>query len=714
MSKKKPINMKEFFGMQEMKSFDETNNNTNNNNNINTTDNNNINANQDFSLKTNSKSCEIKTISNILDVKIDNKNINKGNSQKKFIKGDFFTDPELIYKNCELFKPETIKNSCTGSVIFNDTQQYKGVLVLTEFRLVFKEEKPIPFKLPKDYFKIPYMSISKAEKVQNAKIDYDQFSMELTLKDSRVIKFYVKDDLYSTFFLNLETYAFPKDSKYIYNFTKLYNDEINKQKKILNGWNIYDPKIEFSRMGIVEDGNFGLRFCDLNKDFKLCETYPEFLIVPKKITDSELKSASNYRSKNRLPILAYCYAGIMDEKTSFVPTIWRSAQNKGGIMGSKKNDSDINLIKTIKDMSKNLYIYDCRPKLNAMANRLNGGGFENTSHYDNMDLTFCEIENIHKARSAINSLYSLCLSNKINENYKFWNSVDSTGWFTFIYLLLKNADLISKLLLEGNSVLIHCSDGWDRTSQLSSLCQILLDPFYRTINGFAILVEKDWLSFGHQFGLRNGITKKNGSDDQSSPIFLQFLDAVHQLQLQYPNSFEFNEQFLLFLAKVHNLNLYGTFMFNNDKERKAMKAKETTVSVWTEIYKNYEPYLNTFYSSDSVKILEPNYAYYNIKLWTSFFMENNIYLRNERFFVKEDSEVYFSNVNDFYIYEKEADKKIMKEKDNEYKDLLGLASGLYDKIKDNEELLNSLDDKSKLLLEKIKNKLEITERLKKK
>ena len=133
-------------------------------------------------------------------------------------------------------------------------------------------------------------------------------------------------------------------------------------------------------------------------------------------------------------------------------------------------------------------------------------------HYDNVDLTFCEIDNIHKARSALNSLYSLCLSDKINENNKFWASVDSTGWFTFVYLLLKNAEEISQLIQANNSVLIHCSDGWDRTSQLSALTQILLDPFYRTINGFAVLVEKDWLSFGHQFGLRNGIMKKGGEE----------------------------------------------------------------------------------------------------------------------------------------------------------------------------------------------------------
>jgi len=34
------------------------------------------------------------------------------------------------------------------------------------------------------------------------------------------------------------------------------------------------------------------------------------------------------------------------------------------------------------------------------------------------------------------------------------------------------------------------SDGWDRTSQLVSLAQMLLDPHYRTIKGFAILIEK--------------------------------------------------------------------------------------------------------------------------------------------------------------------------------------------------------------------------------
>lgn len=30
-------------------------------------------------------------------------------------------------------------------------------------------------------------------------------------------------------------------------------------------------------------------------------------------------------------------------------------------------------------------------------------------------------------------------------------------------------------------MLVHCSDGWDRTAQITSLAMLLLDPFYRYI-----------------------------------------------------------------------------------------------------------------------------------------------------------------------------------------------------------------------------------------
>lgn len=57
------------------------------------------------------------------------------------------------------------------------------------------------------------------------------------------------------------------------------------------------------------------------------------------------------------------------------------------------------------------------------------------------------------------------------------------------------------------------------------------------------------------------------SDQDRSPIFLQFIDAVWQIMQQNSKVFEFNEKFLLTILNNMYTCQFGTFLYNNECER---------------------------------------------------------------------------------------------------------------------------------------------------
>lgn len=60
--------------------------------------------------------------------------------------------------------------------------------------------------------------------------------------------------------------------------------------------------------------------------------------------------------------------------------------------------------------------------------------------------------------------------------------MEGTQWLQNMSSLMKAAvTLVRNIEIEARPVLVHCSDGWDRTPQIVALSELLLDPFYRTI-----------------------------------------------------------------------------------------------------------------------------------------------------------------------------------------------------------------------------------------
>lgn len=340
----------------------------------------------------------------------------KYEQQQQKIKPDVNPEKSKIEKSLELMTGETLKEYQKASFNKYDNTLI-GILGLTNGRLIFRfdnEDNYLKMKLNfhPNYFYIPLFQIEKILKVQEREGIFS-YPIDVILKDTRVLRFHIWDRDSIKFFNALNDAALPRDPNAYFNFTSDYMKALKEEKKhLFNGWHLYNPLQEYHRQGITEDNDLNLRFCNANQNFILCPTYPRLLVVHNELNDDQIRDASNHRTKNRLPVLSYYYGRNKNKNIKACPSIWRSSQTKSGLRG-KKSNSDILLLEKITKLCAKLYIFDARPYINALANRVNGGGFENVDHYSNVDMIFCEIDNIHVARTSLIKLYQLFLSNKM-------------------------------------------------------------------------------------------------------------------------------------------------------------------------------------------------------------------------------------------------------------------------------------------------------------
>lgn len=477
-------------------------------------------------------------------------------------------------------------------------------------------------------------------------------------------------------------------------------------------------------------------------------TYPALLAVPSAISDNTLNYAGRYRSRVRLPVLTYLHPvnncsitrssqplvgvrgnrSIQDEKLLLAifstshsnqpppnpSSRPRSRQSpRSSSSGSPTQDVPPNLpdpetledqmiSRTASDDGPRVYgaqqhnlIVDARPTVNALAMQAVGLGSENMDNYRFATKAYLGIDNIHVMRDSLNKVIDTLKESDVTPMAPNREALAKSGWLKHIAGILDGASLIARqVALQHSHVLIHCSDGWDRTSQLSALSQLCLDPYYRTLEGFIVLVEKDWLSFGHMFNHRSGflssekwfsienervggsdshhqraglsnsssgaghalenaflsakgffnkdnssresfvdsdgelqpydqspssnINKKSSASNsvasklgkdgaasdktkpttkvkETSPVFHQFLDATYQLLHQNPSRFEFNERFLRRLLYHLYSCQYGTFLYNNERERMEAGVQQKTRSVWDYFLGRKEQFLNPQY-----------------------------------------------------------------------------------------------------------------------
>ena len=528
-------------------------------------------------------------------------------------KNDIQKDDFICITTYSKEKPKNFESDIT---LLNTKKNisYKGKILIDEnfgVKINLNNKKELYFN--EAFYEFNLLEIKNFNNTQ--KYSYEETWVEINLKDSRIFilnllqKEKLKEflEILDNFSTPIQTSLYLRHAFFEYDkYEKELRDNANISypKIYKSGWDIYNFYDEFKRQKVDLKNDYEILD---NSNFNFCETYPSKIIVPK-ISRDKIERCANFRKKKRLPTLTYRYTNGY--------CIWRSSQTKGGFTG--KDDTDAIFLTNITRNSKNLVVYDARPKLNAMANKLKGGGYENPNNYPkiNMEVIFCDIPNIHAVRNSYEKL--LTNTSYIPENdYSVISNLPNTFWYETIILILKGGFQIYNSIKKEKTVLIHCSDGWDRTSQLSALSQILLDKYYRTLKGFIVLIEKDWLSFGHQFRLRNGFCPKE-KRDEFSPIFIQWLDCIYQIIEQNCFKFEFNVNLLNYIAERIYSGKYGTFLFNSEKERKENNARETTISIWNEILEKENEFKNPIYDEKNEQEIQINYK--KIKLWKEYFL----------------------------------------------------------------------------------------------
>ncbi|KAG7314724.1 hypothetical protein KOW79_022027 [Hemibagrus wyckioides] len=406
---------------------------------------------------------------------------------------------------------------------------------------------------------------------------------------------------------------------------------------------------EVKRMGF--DMQNAWRVSDINSSYKLCSSYPQKILVPVWITDKELESVASFRSWKRIPVVVYRHQknGAVIARCS-QPEIswwgWRNTEDeylvtsiaKACVLdpgprascrtrgeGADSSDCDFDSSLTVgsgPDAStapQKLLILDARSYTAAVANRAKGGGCECEEYYPNCEVMFMGMANIHSIRNSFQSLRAVC--SQIPDPGNWLSALESTRWLQHLSVMLKAATLVSSAVeRDGRPVLVHCSDGWDRTPQIVALAKVLLDPYYRTIEGFQVLVETEWLDFGHKFADRCGHGENAEDVNEQCPVFLQWLDCVHQLLKQFPCLFEFTEAFLVKLVQHTYSCLYGTFLCNNARERESRNVYKRTCSVWSLLRAGNKNFQNFLYIPCHDVILQPVCHTRALQLWTAVYL----------------------------------------------------------------------------------------------
>ncbi|XP_036355066.1 myotubularin-related protein 2-like [Octopus sinensis] len=497
-----------------------------------------------------------------------------------------------LYEEDIFYNHEKEISTFPNMIHVHPVHRFNGTLALTNFRIIFVS------KLNEGIhkFEIPLGLVGNVEiSSHSSDLSSEAVTVFIDCKDTSSFKFISQPKTNSgrEFYELVNKLAFP-----------LVNDTISlwafylDDKYSFNGWEVYVPARELGRLGIPND-----------------------IWLPVEISDSKLKSSAKFRTCGCFPTLSWIHPRTQ-------ATISRSGQPQMGPSGQRcvEDEETMQAILDANTQSHYIHIFDARSQNTASAQTAKGGGFESPEYYPSCQLSFLSTPNIHLVRESFKKLKT-ALSPPLEE-CSFLSRLDKSQWLSYVSQFLEGALKLAMVVEHSRqSVVVHSSDSGDRNPLLTSLAMLMLDPFYRTLHGFEVLIEKEWLYFGSNFAVRHGHGMPVYSDSRRSYNFVLFMDCVWQILCQFPNVFQFNETFLLDITKHSFSAHFGTFIFNSESAMVFAEAKIRTVSLWSYFNSRLDSYRNPLYLDECCPtVIFPTVSSIKLKFWRNMYLKNNMAL----------------------------------------------------------------------------------------